>query len=97
MGRGQGYLADQLPIVSVVRVRAVRRGAEAGGDAVLAGCRPEYFPILLAAVEARGWNGAAFSFRSCGPTPLTGAFSAEAQDQVRAAELAVKEFNDEGE
>ena len=30
------------------------------------------------------------------PTPLTGAFSAEAQDQVRAAELAVKEFNDAG-
>jgi branched-chain amino acid transport system substrate-binding protein len=30
------------------------------------------------------------------PTPLTGAFSAEAQDQVRAAELAVKEFNSAG-
>jgi branched-chain amino acid transport system substrate-binding protein len=30
------------------------------------------------------------------PTPLTGAFSAEAQDQVRAAEIAVKEFNDAG-
>jgi branched-chain amino acid transport system substrate-binding protein len=30
------------------------------------------------------------------PTPLTGAFSAEAQDQVRAAELAIKEFNDGG-
>ena len=30
------------------------------------------------------------------PTPLTGAFSAEAQDQVRAAELAVKEFNAAG-
>jgi branched-chain amino acid transport system substrate-binding protein len=30
------------------------------------------------------------------PTPLTGAFSAEAQDQVRAAELAVKEFNGAG-
>ena len=30
------------------------------------------------------------------PTPLTGPFSAEAQDQVRAAELAVKEFNDAG-
>jgi branched-chain amino acid transport system substrate-binding protein len=30
------------------------------------------------------------------PVPLTGAFSAEAQDQVRAAELAVKEFNDAG-
>jgi branched-chain amino acid transport system substrate-binding protein len=30
------------------------------------------------------------------PVPLTGAYSAEAQDQVRAAELAVKEFNAAG-
>ena len=30
------------------------------------------------------------------PTPLTGAFSAEAQDQARAAELAIKEFNEAG-
>lgn len=30
------------------------------------------------------------------PVPLTGPFSAEAQDQVRAAELAVKEWNDAG-
>ena len=30
------------------------------------------------------------------PVPLTGAFSAEAQDQVRAAELAIKEFNESG-
>ncbi len=30
------------------------------------------------------------------PTPLTGAFSAEAQDQVKAAELAIKEFNESG-
>ena len=30
------------------------------------------------------------------PTPLTGAFSAEAQDQSRAAELAIKEFNEAG-
>ena len=30
------------------------------------------------------------------PTPLTGPFSAEAQDQVKAAELAIKEFNDAG-
>jgi len=30
------------------------------------------------------------------PTPLTGAFSAEAQDQVRAAQLAVKEWNAAG-
>ena len=30
------------------------------------------------------------------PVPLTGAFSAEAQDQVRCAEIAIKEFNDSG-
>jgi branched-chain amino acid transport system substrate-binding protein len=30
------------------------------------------------------------------PVPLTGPFSSEAQDQVRAAELAVKEFNESG-
>ena len=30
------------------------------------------------------------------PVPLTGAFSAEAQDQVRAAEIAVREFNESG-
>ena len=30
------------------------------------------------------------------PVPLTGAFSAEAQDQVRAAEIAVAEFNQGG-
>ena len=30
------------------------------------------------------------------PVPLTGAFSAEAQDQVRAAELAVRQFNEAG-
>ena len=30
------------------------------------------------------------------PVPLTGAFSAEAQDQVRAADIAIKEFNDSG-
>ena len=30
------------------------------------------------------------------PVPLTGAFSAEAQDQVRAAELAARQFNEAG-
>ena len=30
------------------------------------------------------------------PTPLTGAFGAEAQDQVRAAQLAVAQFNERG-
>ena len=30
------------------------------------------------------------------PVPLTGGYSAEAQDQVRAAEIAIKEFNESG-
>jgi branched-chain amino acid transport system substrate-binding protein len=30
------------------------------------------------------------------PAPLTGPYSAEAKDQVRAAKLAIKQFNDEG-
>jgi len=30
------------------------------------------------------------------PTPLTGPFAAEANDQVRSAQLAVKQFNDKG-
>ena len=30
------------------------------------------------------------------PVPLTGPFTVEAQDQVRAAELAIKEFNEAG-
>jgi branched-chain amino acid transport system substrate-binding protein len=30
------------------------------------------------------------------PVPLTGAYSSEAQDQVRAAEIAIKDFNDAG-
>lgn len=34
--------------------------------------RARYVRGLLAAVEARGWNGAAVSFRSCGPTPVVG-------------------------
>jgi predicted alpha/beta-fold hydrolase len=34
--------------------------------------RAPYVRGLLAVIEARGWNGAAISFRSCGPTPLTG-------------------------
>src|SRR6476661_7572905 len=30
------------------------------------------------------------------PTPLTGPFGTEAQDQVRCAEIAIKEFNESG-
>jgi len=50
--------------------------------------------------------GAPFAFKAAAqgntpikigfPVPLTGAFSAEAQDQVRAAEIAIKDFNDAG-
>jgi predicted alpha/beta-fold hydrolase len=34
--------------------------------------RAPYVRGLLAAVAARGWNGAALNFRSCGPTPVRG-------------------------
>ena len=48
-------------------------------------------PLLFSTARAQG-GPIKIGF----PTPLTGAFSAEAQDQVRAAELAVKEFNAAG-
>ncbi len=60
--------------------------ATAGGVA-LAGFAPSLFNI------ARAQGG---PIKIGFPTPLTGAFGAEAQDQVRAAEIAVKEFNDAG-
>ncbi|WP_428248546.1 ABC transporter substrate-binding protein [Ferrovibrio sp.] len=60
--------------------------ASAGG-AALAAFTPSLFNI------ARAQAG---SIKIGFPTPLTGAFGAEAQDQVRAAEIAVKEFNDAG-
>lgn len=49
-------------------------------------------PFAVNIVNAQGAAPIRIGF----PVPLTGAFSAEAQDQVRAAELAVKEFNDAG-
>jgi branched-chain amino acid transport system substrate-binding protein len=48
-------------------------------------------PALLPLAHAQAGN-----IRIGFPVPLTGAFSAEAQDQVRAAELAVKEWNAAG-
>jgi len=60
--------------------------ATAGG-AALAAFTPSLFNI------ARAQAG---SIKIGFPTPLTGAFGAEAQDQVRAAEIAIKEFNDAG-
>ncbi len=62
-----------------------RRTLLAGGAALAAS------PLLFNIARAQSPN-----IRIGFPTPLTGAFSAEAQDQVRAAELAVKEFNEAG-
>ncbi|NBW77455.1 MAG: ABC transporter substrate-binding protein [Betaproteobacteria bacterium] len=53
-----------------------------------------------AAAAAPAWMGVARAqntpIKIGFPVPLTGAFSAEAQDQVKAAEVAVKEFNEKG-
>lgn len=57
------------------------------GGIALAGFTPSLFSI------ARAQSG---PIKIGFPTPLTGPFGAEAQDQVRAAEIAVKEFNDAG-
>ena len=48
-------------------------------------------PLLFSTARAQG-TPIKIGF----PVPLTGAFSAEAQDQVRAAEIAIKDFNDAG-
>ena len=52
----------------------------------------------LAAFTAMPWVARAQEgpIRIGFPVPLTGLFATEAQDQVRAAQLAVKEFNDGG-
>ena len=57
-----------------------------------AGAAAAASPMLFNIARAQGTGPIKIGF----PTPLTGAFSAEAQDQVRAAELAVKEFNAAG-
>jgi branched-chain amino acid transport system substrate-binding protein len=67
------------------RIDTRRRRVVAGGVAL--GAAPFLFNIAKAQAP---------TIRIGFPTPLTGAFSAEAQDQVRAAELAIKEWNDAG-
>ena len=62
-----------------------RRAILAGGAAVAVA------PAFLGAARAQSKT-----IKIGFPVPLTGAFSAEAQDQVRAAEIAIKEFNDAG-
>jgi branched-chain amino acid transport system substrate-binding protein len=56
-----------------------------------AGAAAAASPFLFHIARAQGAN-----IKIGFPVPLTGAFSAEAQDQVRAAEIAVKDFNDGG-
>lgn len=68
------------------RTSVNRRRVLTAGAAVAAS------PLLFNIARAQGAGPIRIGF----PTPLTGAFSAEAQDQVRAAELAVKEFNAAG-
>ncbi|MBP7063838.1 ABC transporter substrate-binding protein [Ferrovibrio sp.] len=66
--------------------------AASAGGAALAGFGPSLFsPTRFNIARAQG-GPIKIGF----PTPLTGAFGAEAQDQVRAAEIAIKEFNDAG-
>ncbi|MBT9499909.1 MAG: ABC transporter substrate-binding protein [Burkholderiaceae bacterium] len=62
-----------------------RRTLIAGGAAVAAS------PFMFNIASAQG-----APIKIGFPVPLTGAFSAEAQDQVRAAEIAIKDFNDAG-
>jgi len=62
-----------------------RRTLIAGGAAVAAS------PFMFNIARAQG-----APIKIGFPVPLTGAFSAEAQDQVRAAEIAIKDFNDAG-
>lgn len=64
---------------------AGRRSLLAGGAAVAV------VPSLFNVARAQG-----ATIKIGFPVPLTGAYSSEAQDQVRCAELAVKEFNESG-
>ena len=58
---------------------------------IMAGAAAAVAPALIGTARAQG-TPIKIGF----PVPLTGAFSAEAQDQVRAAEIAVAEFNQTG-
>ena len=59
---------------------------------LIAGTAAAASPALFSIARAQAGAPIRIGF----PVPLTGAFSAEAQDQVRAAELAVKEWNAAG-
>ena len=71
--------------LSTTTFNANRRAIIVGGAAVAVA------PALLGVARAQS-----STIKIGFPVPLTGAFSAEAQDQVRAAEIAIKEFNESG-
>lgn len=62
-----------------------RRSLIVGGAAVAVA------PALFNVAQAQG-----ATIKIGFPVPLTGAYSSEAQDQVRCAEIAIKEFNESG-
>ena len=78
-------MKHQPPVAPRIAPNSRRRRILIAGGAVVAA------PMLANIARAQ-----AAPIKIGFPTPLTGAFSAEAQDQVRAAEIAVKEFNDAG-
>jgi len=58
---------------------------------IVGGAAAAVAPSLFNVAQAQGAN-----IKIGFPVPLTGPFSAEAQDQVRCAEIAIKEFNESG-
>jgi branched-chain amino acid transport system substrate-binding protein len=66
-------------------VNAGRRSLIVGGAAAAVA------PALFNVAQAQGAN-----IKIGFPVPLTGPYSSEAQDQVRCAEIAIKEFNESG-
>ena len=60
-------------------------------NVVLGGAAAAVAPVWFQSAHAQS-NTIKIGF----PVPLTGAFSAEAQDQVKSAELAIAEFNETG-
>jgi branched-chain amino acid transport system substrate-binding protein len=58
---------------------------------IVGGATAALAPALFNVARAQGGN-----IKIGFPVPLTGAYSSEAQDQVRCAEIAIKEFNESG-
>ena len=72
-------------MISKTSFNSRRRSMLVGGAAVAVA------PTLLNLARAQG-----VPIKIGFPVPLTGAYSSEAQDQVRCAEIAIREFNESG-